>query len=258
MSARGAWLVAAAALVAGCSSLATTPAGSDASGGATPAGAAGAEADRAGVAASDGGLGEAPAAAVTGISCPDFKGCEGSLVGTWDGEAACTDGLFSWFDAPPTSGCADFKETKVTGSVKVRYEFTEVNVKRSLEGTIVETIDLPLGCTRAATCAAVQDNVVKALYGERANPYPNASQFSASCTEPTKGVCRCDVTLTLSHELHDWKQGYELQSESYLRQADGTDVLVCPKGDTLTLATTVQGLGGIFPDGITYTLRKVK
>ena len=30
------------------------------------------------------------------------------------------------------------------------------------------------------------------------------------------------------------------------------------EGDTLTLATTVQGLGGIFPDGITYTLRKVK
>lgn len=247
-----------ALLAVGCTTLATAedapPSPSRSTDGATPV----SSAEGSPTGDRDGGAGEVPAAPVTGVACPAFEACAGSLVGTWEGEAACTAGLFSWFDRPPTSGCADFKETKVTGTVKARYTFTEVNVTRSLEGKIVETIDLPLRCTGKKTCADVQANIVTSLFGEHANPYPNVQAYAASCTEPTTDTCRCDVTLTLTHAEEDFTQGYELQSASHFEQADGTGGAFCPSGDTLALQTTVQGLGSIFPDEIVYTLRKVK
>ncbi len=201
----------------------------------------------------------APSAAFTGTTCEELSSCDSDLVGTWDGTAACTKGLFEWFDNPPTSGCADFRENSVSGDVKVRYTFTETNVTRSLEGTVKENIDLPLRCVgpKLPTCADVQANIVQALYGEFSNPRPDPQDFSATCTAQGD-VCKCDVTVKLSKEMNDYKAGYQLQSAGTAEDGDGNYFSFCRKADVLQVRTEILRLGNVAPNYATYTLTKVK
>lgn len=201
----------------------------------------------------------APAVAFTGTTCEELVPCDSDLVGTWDGKAACTNGLFEFFDAPPAGGCADFRENSVSGDVKLRYTFTETNVTRTLEGTLEENIDLPLRCAgpKLTTCAAVQANIVQALYGEFSNPRPDAKDFSATCTAQGD-VCKCDVAVKLSKEMNDYKAGYQLQSAGTAEDGDGNYFSFCRKADVLQVRTEILRLGNIAPNSATYTLTKVK
>ncbi len=200
-----------------------------------------------------------PSVALTGTACEELVPCDSDLVGTWDGTAACTNGLFEFFDAPPTSGCADFRENSVSGDVKVRYTFTETTVTRSLEGTVEENIDLPLRCvgSKLPTCADVQANIVQALYGEFSNPRPDPTAFSATC-KAAGDVCNCDVTLKLSRDINDLKVGYQLQSAGTAEDAEESFFSFCRKADLLQVRTEILRLGSTAPNYATYTLTKVK
>lgn len=202
----------------------------------------------------------APEISFTGRTCKELTPCDSDLAGTWDGEVACSKGLFEWFDNPPTSGCSDFEENGVSGKVAVRYTFTETTVTRSLAGTLVENIDVPLRCTRnsAKTCDAVASDIVGALYGKNANPLPSGEQFSATCKAGAAAAsCNCDVTLKLTHAADDLKTGYQLASAGSAKLTSGEPFSFCRRGSELDLSTSSLYLSNIFYDTVTYTLRRV-
>jgi hypothetical protein len=248
-----------AACTGGADPSGSTSGGSSSSGGTTDVPADGATPAE----GTDGGAGApaaAPEIAFSGLTCQDVSPCDGDLAGTWDGEVACSKGLFDWFDNPPTSGCADFKENKVTGKVAVRYTFTATTMARSLAGKLVENVDLPLYCARngAKTCDAVAADVVGALYGVNANPLPSRERFTATCKAgAAAGSCNCDVTLTLTHAEDDVKTGYQLSSAGSAKLASGEPFSFCRQGSELSLRTTSLYLSNIFYDTVTYSLRRV-
>ncbi len=201
----------------------------------SPVSDAGPPVDDSGVSFPDAGIGPPKIVDVTfADKCPATVACGGAVVGTWDYESACAEGV--WDDAK--KACPTLGITSQSGTVQGRLLFTANTVSRAAKVTFSAKLNWPSACLQGASCQAAQTALLKVF-------------TTATCTNGTAGSCDCSVTSVTSGTSAGTP--YSLQGNQIVVN-DGNKFDYCVTGESMTY----RWASGPNPEKASFALKKVK
>jgi hypothetical protein len=191
--------------------------------------------DDSGVSFPDAGIGPPKVVDVTfADKCPAFSPCGGSVVGVWDYESACAEGV--WDDAK--KACPTLGITSQSGTVQGRLLFTANTVSRSAKVSFSAKINWPAICLQGASCPAAQAALLKVF-------------TTATCAAGPNGSCDCNVTSSTSGSSAGTP--YSVQGNQIVVN-DGNKFDFCVNGESMSY----RWASGPNPEKASFTLKKTK
>lgn len=167
--------------------------------------------------------------------CPAPVACGGNVVGTWDYDEACAEGV--WDEAK--KACPTLGIKNQTGTVQGRVAFSANMLARTVKLTFGAKLNWPSGCLQNGqiTCAMLQTTLMKS--------------FTTATCAAANGGCDCDVTTASSGSSNGTP--YTLANNQIVGPS-GDKWDYCVKGDSMSY----HWVGGPNPEKASFTLKQTK